>query len=85
MNQLTQAAQTVEIKQTADFEKTTEEFTVAKVRNDNNEFNMTISNSGDIPIRLTRLWVENTTDSSWPTAKFDLNVAIPSGGSVINI
>jgi len=85
MNQITQAAQTVEIKQTIDFEKTTEEFQVAKIRNDNNQFNMTITNSGDIPVHLTRLWVENTTDSSWPTSKFDLNVAIASGGSVINI
>jgi len=85
MNQLTQAAQTVEIKQTADFEKTTEEFVVTKIRNDNNEFNMTISNSGDIPVKLTRLWVENTTDSSWPTSKFNLNVPISSGGSVMNI
>jgi len=85
MNQITEVAQTVEIKQTIDFQKTTEEFDVVKIRTDNNQFNMTVKNSGDIPVHLTRLWVENTTDSSWPVSKYDLDIAIPSGGSVKNI
>jgi len=85
MNQITQVAQTVEIKQTIDFQKTTEEFDVVTLGKVNNQFNMTVTNTGDIPVHLTRLWVENTTDSSWPVSKYDLDIAIPSGGSAKNI
>ena len=85
MDQITRAAETVEIKQIIDFQKTTEEFDVVTIANDNNQFNMTVTNRGDIPVHLTRLWVKNTTDSSWPASKYDLDIAIPSGGSVTNI
>ena len=85
MNQITQAAETVETKQTADFQKTTEEFKIVKVDKVNQQFNMTVTNSGDGPVHLTRLWVENTTDSAWPMAKYDLDVAISSGGTATNI
>ena len=85
MEQITQAAETVEIKQTTNFEKVTEEFEVVSIGTVNEQFNMTVTNSGDIPVHLTRLWVENTTDSTWPISKYDLDVSIPSGGSVKNI
>jgi len=85
MEQITQAAEIVEIKQTSNFQKATEEFDVLSIGNVNNKFNMTVTNSGDLPVHLTRLWVENTTDSTWPISKYDLDYTIPSGGSVKNI
>jgi len=85
MNQITETAQTIEIKQTIDFQKTAEKFDVVTIGKVNNQFNMTVTNRGDIPVHLTRLWVENTTDSSWPVSKYDLDIAIPSGGSAKNI
>jgi len=85
MNKITEVAQTVEIKQTIDLQKTTEKFDVVTIANVNNKFNMTVTNRGDIPVHLTRLWVENTTDNSWPVSKYDLDIAIPYGGSVTNI
>jgi hypothetical protein len=85
MEQITQATETVEIKQTSDFQKTTEEFEVLKIEKVNEQFNMTVTNNGDIPVHLTRLWVENTTDSTWPISKYDLDVVIPSGYSATNI
>jgi len=85
MELITQAAENVEIKQTIDFQKTTEEFDVSKIEKINSKFSITVTNSGDIPVHLTRLWVENTTDSTWPVSKYDLDVSIPSGGSVTNI
>ena len=85
MNQMTQLAETIGIKQTQSFEATTEEFQLVKVRTDNNRFNMTVQNTGDIPVHLNRLWIENTTDSSFPISKFDLDVSIPPGGTVQNI
>jgi len=85
MNQVTQLAELVENKQISDVQRTSEEFQILKVRQDNNQFNMTVKNSGEIPIHLTRLWIENTTDSSFPIAKFDLDISIPPGSEVYNI
>ena len=85
MNQISQLAETIGIKQIQDVQQTTEEFDVVKLRNDYNQFNMTVTNTGNIPVHLTRLWVENTTDSSWPMAKYDLDIAIGIGESVKDI
>jgi len=85
MDHVTQATENVEIRQTLDFQKTTEEFEVTKVETVGGQFSMTVINSGEIPIHLTRLWVENTTDSTWPIAKYDLDVAIFPGNSATNI
>ncbi|MHA7647239.1 LamG-like jellyroll fold domain-containing protein [Nitrosopumilus sp. S4] len=85
MNQVTQLAESVETKQIYDYERTTEKFEILNVRNDNNQFNMTIKNTGELPVHLTRLWIENTTDSTWPISKFDLDVSIPPGSTVSNI
>ena len=85
MEQISQVAETVEIKQTSDFQKATEEFKVVKIETVDSQFNMTVTNSGDIPVQLTRLWVENTTDSTWPIAKYDLNELISPGYSATNI
>ncbi len=85
MEQVTQSTETVEIKQTIDFQKTSEEFEVLKIEKVNNKFNMTVSNSGDIPVHLTRLWVETTTDPTLPISKYDLDEVISPGYSVTNV
>ena len=85
MNQVTQLAETIGIKQTTDLQRSTEEFQVIRVQADNNKFNMTVQNTGEIPVHLNRLWIENTTDSNWPIAKYDLDISIPPGGTVKDI
>jgi len=85
MDKISEVAQTVEIKQTIDLQKTTEKFDVITIANINNQFNMTVTNNGEIPIHLTRLWIENTTDNSWPISKYDLDITIPSRGYVTNV
>ncbi len=82
---ISQAAETVEIKQTTAVQKATEKFEVSKIQTVNEQFNMTVSNRGDIPVHLTRLWVENTTDSTWPIAKYDLDELILPGYTATNI
>jgi len=85
MNQITDLAEAVESKHIVDLERMKEKYEIVTIRNNNNQFNMTVKNMGDLPVHLTRLWVENTTDSSWPIAKYDLDIAIPTGTSVNNI
>ncbi len=85
MNQMTQLAETVEAKQVTDLQRTTEEFEILKVRTDNNKFNMTVQNTGNFPIHLNRMWIENTTDSTWPIGKYDLDFSLAPGNATKNI
>ena len=84
-NQITQLAETVQIKQTSDVEKISEEFQIDTMSVDDNQFNMTLTNTGNVPVHITRLWVENTTDSTWPLAKFELNYLLAPGNTTRNI
>ena len=86
MNQVAELAEEVSEKQVLDYEQTTEEFEIVKVSIDNNQFNMTVKNTGDIPVHLTRFWVENTTsDSTWLPGKYEMDIDIGSGQTVKNI
>lgn len=85
MNQITELAQEIETKQIVDVEKTSEAYEIVGLRTDNDQFNMTVINTGDLPIHLTRLWVENTTDSSFPILKYNLDITIPTGGDIDDI
>jgi len=78
-------AESIGSKQSRDYERQTEEFEVVKVGIANNKFNFTLQNTGNIPLNVTRLWVKNTTDSTWPFSKFDLNTVIAPGATVTNV
>ena len=57
-----------------------ENFDVVKASIVNNRFDITVQNSGNIPINITRLWVKNTTATNW-VYKYDLNTQISPGGT----
>ena len=78
-------AQSIGTKQTIDYERQTEEFEVVKVGTVNNKFNFTLQNTGNIPLNVTRLWVTNTTDTTWPVSRFDLNTVIAPGATATNV
>ncbi len=78
-------SESVQIKQTINYERNTEEFEVVKVSTVNNKFNFTLQNTGNIPVNVTRLWVQNTTDSTWPSSKFNINTAIAPGATITNV
>ena len=46
---------------------------------------MTVQNNGQLPIKLTKLWIENTTDTTWTPSKFELDQNISPSGSVTGI
>ncbi len=85
MNQITQLAETIGIKQTTDVERASEEFRIIQIRTDGGKFNMTVQNTGNIPVHINRLWIENTTDSSWPISKFDLDYSLAPSNTTSNI
>ncbi len=85
MDQITQLAETIGVQQEIRVDKYNESFDVVSVNIVNEQFNMTVKNTGNVPVHLTRLWIENTTDASWPVSKFDMDIALAPGNTVKNI
>jgi len=85
MDLIDNLAESIGSKQSRDYERQTEEFQVVKVGVVNNKFNFTLQNTGNIPLNVTRLWVTNTTDSTWPVSKFDLNTVVAPGATATNV
>ncbi len=50
----------------------------------NNKFNITIANSGNLPINITRIWVENTTATDWINY-YTINSLVSPGALLTNI
>jgi hypothetical protein len=48
------------------------------------KFNVTIANTGSIPINITRMWVQNTTATDW-TNVYDINKIFGPGTLLTNI
>jgi len=61
-----------------------EELSVLRTELANNKFNITVQNTGDLPINFTRLWVTNKTGTD-QVFKYDLNVAVYPDGIATNI
>ena len=78
-------AEAVTVKQDQNFNRQNEEFKITDARVDFNEFNLTVKNTGTIPINITRMWAQNITDSSWNQTKYQLNLLVSAGGTVRNI
>jgi len=61
-----------------------EAFGISTISIVNNKFNLTAQNIGDIPIKFTRLWVENTTGID-QVYKYDIDKIMTTGNIVTNI
>ncbi len=58
MDTLDEFAQTVIVKAAVKEDRNNEKFEVSKVAIENNAFDITVTNEGQIPMKITRLWVE---------------------------
>ena len=85
MNLLNNFTDAFVTKSQADADANHEEFSVTKVTINNNKFNITVQNSGNIPITINRLWVQNKTDITWGTSKYDVAQVVYPGNSLYNI
>jgi len=61
MDTLDEFAQTIIVKAAVKEDLSNEEFKISKVAIENNAFDITVTNEGQIPIKITRLWVEDVT------------------------
>ena len=85
MDVIDDLAYQVDVKQDTNLNRQSEEFKITGVKVDGNEFNLTVTNTGTIPINITNMWAKNMTDPLWNQTKYQLNQIISPGQSVANI
>ncbi len=89
MDTLDQYVQTVVVKSSLKEDRANEDFHIIKGTIDGNKFNLTVQNTGNVPITLMRLWVENVTVTATNTnpERYDLttNNALTPGETKYNI
>lgn len=84
MNILDNFSQKTLLKNQENVDKGKEEFDVLSVTTVNNKFNITIQNTGNLPINFTRMWVQNKTATDW-ISKYDISNAVSPGYVLKNI
>lgn len=70
-------------QQTVDTGK--EKFQISSVQVINNKFNITLVNTGTLPINITKLWVQNTTATDWTRSYIPVNNFVGPGATLKNI
>ncbi len=85
MNHLNRFGETIIEKSQEDRNRDREEFEITKISRDSNKFNITVQNTGELPINITRLWIQNKTDPSWGTSKFDVNKNVVPGQTLTRV
>ena len=85
MNLLNNFTNAFVTKSQTDADANHEQFSISKVTINNNKFNITVQNTGNIPITIDRLWVQNKTDITWGTSKYVINQMVYPGNSLYNI
>ena len=73
-------AKTIEIQ-----DKSRENFEITNVGIDGGKFNLTLHNTGELPINFTRFWINNVTDSTWPLQNFTLNKVVTPQAIISNV
>ncbi|MBI1829169.1 MAG: hypothetical protein HY222_07395 [Thaumarchaeota archaeon] len=67
----------------------TEKFQISSVTVSNSKINITVTNTGNLPIKFTKIWVQNTTtaatSTSWVNSYVPTNNFVAPGGTLTNI
>lgn len=86
MNMLDNYAQNIVVKDAEEREIIKEKFEVTKARIEtNNKFNVTVFNSGNIPVNVTKMWVTKTNVASPTPNYYTINKVIPPSSSLKDI
>ncbi len=85
MDVIDDLAYQVDVKQDINLNRQSEEFIIADVNIDGGEFNLTVTNTGTIPINVTKMWAKNVTDSSWNQTSYPINQVVVPGGSFTDV
>lgn len=87
MNTLGQFGQTIVGKTQQSLDVGKESFRISNIEIDNNLFNITVVNTGNIPINFTKLWVTNSSSTSqtWTRSYVPVNNFVGPGATLTNI
>ena len=85
MDLLDDLARQIDASQDKNLNRQSEEFVISKLGVDNNKFNLTITNTGSLPINITKMWAKNLTDSTWNQTSYTINQVVSPGGIITNI
>jgi len=84
MNTIDQFSKSVIVEEAENINRGLEKITIPQITINGGEFNMTVVNTGSLPVHLTRLWVIDE-DSVVPDQKLNLDVRINPGNEKYNI
>ena len=84
MNTIDQFAESVIVKEAENINRGLEDITISQITIVGGEFNMTVVNTGSLPVHLTRLWVIDE-DSVVSDQKANIDVRINPGNEKYNI
>lgn len=51
----------------------------------NNKFNITVTNTGTLPLQFTKIWVKNTTTTDWVRGFTPINTVVAPGQTMTNL
>ena len=85
MNLVDNLAYQIDAKQDTNLNRQSEEFKIIDVNVVNNEFSLSVKNTGTIPINITKMWVKNMTSPSWNQTSYQLNQLVAPGATINNI
>ena len=72
-------------KNVSEAERVKEKIELRDVKIDSNKFNMTVVNTGTLPVKLVNMWVTNTTDTNGWHKNYTLNKLINPGDSLTGL
>jgi hypothetical protein len=84
MNSIDNFSQSVIVSEAQNIDRGREEITISQTTINNGQFNMTVVNTGSLPVHLTRLWVTNQ-DGVTADQKADLDINLNPGQQQYNI
>ncbi len=84
MNTLDQYNKSVIAKNQQTIDNGKETMQLYSVTITNNKFNIAVTNTGYLPINITRMWIQNTTATDW-TNYYSINKLVAPGANLINI
>jgi len=84
MNSIEEFSQSVIVAEAENINRGMEEISITQITIVGGEFNMTVTNTGSLPVHLTRLWVTDL-DSTASDKKADIDVRINPGNEKYNI
>ncbi len=70
-------------QQLSDVDK--EKFQIASVTVPNGKLNVTVTDTGSLPVQFTKIWVQNTSTSDWVHSYVPTNNFVSPGGSLTNL